>query len=268
MARPKGGHNFNWKKHPDIEARLDEIYRGRYSQEVADILNGEFGTSFTAMQINNHLANHGKKSGIGKNRKGHRFFWTPEKEAFVAARCDKPYSVVIDEFEAEFGVRLTEGALGHFKWRHGLYSENDGRYRPGDLPANHSPLGAEVEKQKGYLWVKVSDRRWTGNDSKNNWKPKSHVVWEEANGPVPEGMRVAFRNGDTMDCRLENLMLVTPTELAYITQMGVKNMEPEARQTGELVARLMADIYTRRKNDGDDDGRAERGPVRDDREGQ
>ena len=249
MARPKGGHNFNWNKHPEIEARLDEIYRGRYSRETADILNREFGTNFTALQISKHLANHGKKNGIGKNRKGHRFFWTPDKEAFVAARLDKSYDEVIDEFEKEFGIRLTWGALGHFKWRHGLYSENDGRYKPGVLPYNHAELGAEGNKGGGYIWVKVSEERHTGNGSKVNWKPKQKVLYEAEHGPLPEGMIVTFRDGDNRNFDSDNLLAVTRPELNYMSRLGTKRMEPKARETGELVCKLRAKIYEKEKHD-------------------
>lgn len=258
MARPKGGHNYNWKKHPEIEARLDEIYKGRYSQETADILNSEFGTSFTPLQISKHLANMGKKSGVGKNRAGHRFFWTPEREAFVAARLDKSYDEVIDDFEKEFGIRLTWGSLGHFKWRHGLYSENTGRFQPGHTPPNVAAVGAEADKGGNYTWVKVSDQHWSGNESKRNWAPKQRVIWEEINGPLPEGMFVTFRDGDRQNFSPDNLMAVNRAELNYMSKMGVKHMEPEVRPTGELVAKLRAGIYTRRneKKDGSNDERA------------
>lgn len=248
MARPKGGHNFNWKKHPEIESRLREIYKGRYSKETAEMLNEEFGTNFSALQIQKHLANHGLKCGLGKNHnKGRPSFWTPDKEAFVAARLDKSYDEVIDDFEKEFGIRLTWGALGHFKWRHGLYSENDGRYKPGALPANHAELGAEGNKGGGYIWVKVSEERHTGNGSKVNWKPKQKVVYEAEHGPLPDGMLVTFRDGDTRNFDKDNLIAVTRTELNYMSKLGTKRMHPDVRETGELVCKLRAGIYKRKK---------------------
>jgi hypothetical protein len=39
-----------------------------------------------------------------------------------------------------------------------------------------------------------------------------HVVWEEHNGPVPPGHKVCFRDGNHLNCALENLMLLTNDE--------------------------------------------------------
>lgn len=38
------------------------------------------------------------------------------------------------------------------------------------------------------------------------------VIWEEANGPIPEGMSIDHINGDTKDNRLENLRCVTHSD--------------------------------------------------------
>lgn len=53
-------------------------------------------------------------------------------------------------------------------------------------------------------------RRITCKDRKQRFE---HViVWESHHGPIPEGMELHHRNGDKLDNRLGNLMLVTRLE--------------------------------------------------------
>ena len=53
-------------------------------------------------------------------------------------------------------------------------------------------------------------RRITCKDRKQRFE---HViVWESHHGPIPEGMELHHRNGNKLDNRLENLMLVTRLE--------------------------------------------------------
>lgn len=47
-------------------------------------------------------------------------------------------------------------------------------------------------------------------DGKNQYLHR--VLWEEANGPIPEGMQIDHINGDRYDNRLENLRVVTRQE--------------------------------------------------------
>lgn len=43
-------------------------------------------------------------------------------------------------------------------------------------------------------------------------KKVHRVVWEAANGPIPDGMQIDHINGNSFDNRLENLRLVTNRE--------------------------------------------------------
>lgn len=57
------------------------------------------------------------------------------------------------------------------------------------------------EKGRQYWWIKPDDGR--------KMMPKHRYVWEKANGPIPEGHCVQFKDGDTLNCRLENLYLIS-----------------------------------------------------------
>lgn len=53
--------------------------------------------------------------------------------------------------------------------------------------------------QRGYLCEHVIV------NGKTTHRPVHRRVWEEANGPIPEGHVIHHRNGDRLDNRLENL---------------------------------------------------------------
>ena len=242
---------FDWSRRPDITARILEVYRGRLLQETTDIINGEFGTSFRSCQIRGYLQNRGLKTGLGSSKKGIRYFWKPEYEEFVRARLDKSYDEIIGEFEEKFGIRLTWGQLGHFKWRNGLYSENDGRYKAGHMPANVAPLGAEHRQTNNFIKVKVSDERHTGNGSRANWKSKGQHEWEKAHGPMPEGCMIIFRDGDDSNYSVDNLVCVTKAQNETMNAIGAR-FRGEYLETGVLMADISMAMNERVRNERDD----------------
>lgn len=56
----------------------------------------------------------------------------------------------------------------------------------------------------GYIWIRLPDGK--GRRAEHRW------VWEQANGPIPQGYEIHHRNEDRTDNRLENLELVTLAE--------------------------------------------------------
>ncbi|MEG0241179.1 MAG: HNH endonuclease signature motif containing protein [Pseudomonas sp.] len=71
---------------------------------------------------------------------------------------------------------------------------------PGQAPR---PVGAMHRKGR-YILVKVAQP--------DVWKPLHMHTWEQANGPVPEGMIVAAKDGNVRNIELDNLCLRTLSE--------------------------------------------------------
>lgn len=69
------------------------------------------------------------------------------------------------------------------------------------------PVGSE-RVSKGYVMVKVTDEHRGRGAARLNWKPKSVVVYEGAHGPVPDGCRVFFADGDRRNFDPDNLVAV------------------------------------------------------------
>ena len=77
-------------------------------------------------------------------------------------------------------------------------------FKKGNVPHNKKPVGTERLTRDGYVEVKVAEPR--------TWKLKHRVIWEAANGAIPKGCNIQFRNGDKKDIRLENLYMITQAE--------------------------------------------------------
>lgn len=70
------------------------------------------------------------------------------------------------------------------------------------------------------------------------WEFLHRAVWEEHNGPIPEGMVIIFKDNDKLNCDIENLMLVTKGESCTLTMLGYRFEDPDLTQAGLGVVRL------------------------------
>lgn len=77
------------------------------------------------------------------------------------------------------------------------------QFKKGQKPHNTLPIGSIVHPD-GYLKIKIAEP--------NVWVFYQRHVWEKHHGPIPVGCLVRFRDGDPMNCEIDNLMLETPTE--------------------------------------------------------
>ena len=106
------------------------------------------------------------------------------------------------------------------------------QYKKGHLPSNHKPVGSEYLKKDGYIWVKVAEPRF--------WKTKHRLVYEQHYGKLKTSEAVIFLNGDTTDCRIENLMKVTRSELVRINQLGLHSDNTEIGRAKALLGKIAA----------------------------
>jgi hypothetical protein len=93
-----------------------------------------------------------------------------------------------------------------------------GWFKPGHMPVTTMPLGSERVNADGYTEIKYSEK---SGPPKNRWKGKHILVWEKANGPVPEGHAVIFADGDRRNFKLGNLVLVSRRELSILNHANM-----------------------------------------------
>jgi hypothetical protein len=105
--------------------------------------------------------------------------------------------------------------------------------------ANHNevPVGTEQVNAEGYIEVKVDYD--TKNKARRFWKYKHHMVWEAVNGPIPEGMNIIFADGNKLNCDIDNLIMVSNSELAYLNNSHLIFKDcGEATKVGVTIVKL------------------------------
>ena len=247
-------------------------------QDLAEACNREFGTSFTASGMKSFRGNHGYRNGKKQ--------WTREEYWKYQTRYPKGmYEFVRDHswgvsskkmaemVNEKFGTSFTPGMMKQFRQRHGIRSGCTGwyqkehspgnkglrqedymspeaiektratRFKKGDRPPNELPVGSVVVNSYGY---KLRKRRMEGA-LWERWEFLHKAVWEERNGPVPEGMVVTFKDSDRLNCDIDNLMLVTRGENAALTRLGYRFEDPDLTEAGLNVIRLKNKVKERRR---------------------
>ncbi|RJX81298.1 HNH endonuclease signature motif containing protein [Pseudomonas sp. LS-2] len=109
--------------------------------------------------------------------------------------------------------------------------------KPGMQPR---PVGATHKKGR-YTMVKVAQP--------DVWKPLHIHTWEEANGPVPEGMQVWAKDGNPRNVALENLTLSTLAEIHLRTNFNYRGLPDEVLDILHLQNEIKKTIKRKRRNE-------------------
>ena len=160
---------------------LTRMYPNHYAREIAGILGRGISS------IHCKASSLGLESSLEKiQRTGYE---TSKSPASIAARFQKG------------SVPLNKGK----KVSPEVYSKiQPTMFKKGRTPVNHRDVGAERVNVYGYIEIKVSEP--------NIWRLKHRVMWEQVNGKIPRGYNVQFKNHNPLDCRIENLYLISKAE--------------------------------------------------------
>lgn len=178
---------------------LVEHIPGRYNKDLADLINDKFGLNLTAEQIRAY-------------RKNHKLVSSGLTGRFEKGR-----------------VPINKGTKGMFN-----VGGNKGSFKKGQKPKNYKPVGTERIDRDGYILIKVQDHgTWN-----QRWRHKSRILWEQAFGQIPKHHALIFKDGNPLNCVLDNLMLVTKNELARMNQMKLKRTSTEETQVMHTLAKI------------------------------
>lgn len=156
-------------------------------------------------------------------------------------------------------ARVSSGRFktGHQTWNKGVAGSTGNhpntrrtQFKKGEMhgQAQHNwvPIGTEKVRE-GYLVRKITDN---GPYPAARWQPVHRLVWEQANGPVPEGHVVVFRPGrhstDVASITTDAVELVSREELMARNSYW-NNLPPEVAQIVRLRGQITRKINSKRK---------------------
>lgn len=123
------------------------------------------------------------------------------------------------------------------------------QFKKGNKPHNTLPIGTEIKRIDGYVWIKCNDL--PGQERKvNRWRQRSHLVWEKHNKPIEKDEILLHLDGDRTNDAIENLHVIKKSELAILNKQGLIYEDPDATKVGILIAKLSNKTYRRNKDNG------------------
>lgn len=197
-------------------------------------------------------------------------YYPPEVWQFLKENCKgKTYKELTNLVNEKFGLNITtdkiKNAMNRYKLQNGL----DGSFKKGNIPFNkgkkmpqevyekckatmfskedpsinnrthkYLPVGTEKTDKNGYVQVRVSEPKsgWVGA---RFWRYKHHLIYEEHYGKIPKGHKVIFADGNNRNFDVNNLVLVSCSELAKMNKEKLYYKgNAEATKVGVLIAKI------------------------------
>lgn len=72
-----------------------------------------------------------------------------------------------------------------------------------------------------------------------NWRKLHYQVWEEANGPVPEGCIITFVDGDPHNVELSNLMCISQSDHAVMNHVKLRGSDRDTMEMGVATSKII-----------------------------
>ena len=190
--------------------------------------------------------------------------WTDEeKEYLKEITPGRHYKEILElmneRFDRPFRMEQIKGAIARYKLHTGFTGRfekgnipfNKGKkgecpkgcektwFKKGQTPINHKPVGSERIDRDGYILIKVAEP--------SVWKLKHRVIWEKANGPIPKNYTVIFLDGDKSNTDINNLALVSRSELLIVNQKKLIKSDTELSKVGINIAKVQSKINKRKR---------------------
>jgi hypothetical protein len=182
-----------------------------------------------------------------------------EHEDFLRKHEATPRKKLAELFNARFETEVSHKGLGQKCIKLGLICPNNGCFKKGSIPVNKGTKGLtganktsfspgnrpiqtkkvgtiSTRKDKNgslYMHIKIAEP--------NKWQMIHVYIWEHKHGKIPKGYCVIFKDKNTLNTRLDNLMLVSREELVRLNQKYAY-IDESLKETALQVIKISKEI--------------------------
>lgn len=167
-------------------------------------------------------------------------------------------------FNEKFNTNLSESAIANMKRKLKLTNGIDTRFKKGQASwnkgknmsqeqyekckrtmfqkgnlSNARPIGDERIDIDGYTYIKVKQP--------NKWVLKHRWLYEKEKGKIPKGYNLIFADGNRQNFDLDNLILISNSELFIMNQKGLYKQDKELTKAGATIAKILDKVNKRKK---------------------
>lgn len=255
------------KWHEEVVEWLCKNTPGRTTKELKELINRQgfkekYGMVFTESIVRSAKSRFGLKSGTPTgNPKGYSFRYPEGMEEYIRSIAEgKETREIAKAVSEHFGIEFSVSQCRAYKKNHDIVSGLDCRFKEGDepankgkkmspeqyekckatmfhkgnVPANHMEVGEYTHTTDGYLIRKVQEQ----GTQRERFEFVHRKVWEEHNGPIPEGKMVSFLDGDKDNCDIDNLVLIDNKENLELNRSNLRFSNAEFTKAGVAIAKV------------------------------
>jgi hypothetical protein len=105
-------------------------------------------------------------------------------------------------------------------------------FKKGQLPHNTAAGNGEITTRRDktgrlYKYIRID---------LSHWDLLQRHVWQQHHGPIPKGHVIVFKNGDTLNCDIDNLEMISMKE--NLERNTIARFSPELRSAMHLLRKL------------------------------
>jgi len=127
-------------------------------------------------------------------------------EQQVHNRCHHLGLKLSEEERARRNRKFLSKGWGWNKGLKGLKNNSSTKFKKGQPSHNHKTKGTIIkltDKRTGRAYLKIKI------EEPNKWIELHRYLWIRRHGEIPKGMMIVFKNGNSLDCRLGNLKMIS-----------------------------------------------------------